>query len=507
MPTMIKLPRSEPFDYDLVPREDREWVDGQLAEFAALVEANPLQGFDPFPKQEQWLASRAKVKMAIAGNRAGKTEVGVAYDLIQCVDKDCLPPWLLPYKFWDRPVSIRVVTMDLGSTLYGVMIPKWQKLTPESQLLTGSWERSFDKQLRILRFKNGSTVQFMSADQDVPKFSGATLDLVHFDEEPPEPNGYAIYRENRMRLVDRAGQMIFTMTPVEGAITWAFDELYEQRHLKGIDVFEWSMLDNPHLPPEEVAAEIASIRSEKERQARIEGKFVHYRGRVLEEFDTDTHVVPVPSRKHVQQLDVVVGIDPGIARGGVVWVGFDKDNHALVFDELYPENQTIDDIAAQVKQKNRLWGITPDFYVIDPSARNRSLTNAESVEGAFLRRGIFTVHGQNDRVAGVMEMKARLENKAMLVAENCEYWLFEQGRWVVAEDEQSGKGDKFTTRGPDHLMDPTRYVVLARPYGVGQVERTPGQRGFRPTYDPDLEPAWDGTRAGGQQQSPMGTYA
>lgn len=505
MPTMIKLPRSEPFDYDLIPEQDREWVDQQLAAFAAMVEANPLQGLDPFPKQCEFMASRAKVKMAICGNRAGKTECGVAYVLIQCVDRDCLPPWLETFKFWDRPVAARVVTMDLGATLFGVMIPKVQKLVPSEQLLGGSWDKAFEKTLRILRFKNGSTIQFMSCDQDVPKFAGAVLDLVLFDEEPPAPNGYDIYRENRKRLIDRAGQMLFTMTPLMG-LSWTYDELYERRHLKGIDVFQWSMLDNPHLPAEEVAAEIADIRSDKERRAIVEGEFVHFRGRVLEEFDEAIHVVPPPSRKHVKGLDVVVGIDPGIARGGVVWVGFDRDNNALVFDELYPGDMKVDEIVPLIRQKNQKWGVVPDVYVIDPTSRNRSPTDGFDVKGLYSRAGINAIDGLNDRVVGIMEMKARLENKALLVAENCEKWLFEQGRWLVAEDEASGKGDRFTTLGPDHLMDPTRYALMFRPYGNLRDRVDPVSRGHRPTYQPDFEDPWAPAQRV-EQWGPMGAYS
>ena len=53
-----------------------------------------------------------------------------------------------------------------------------------------------------------------------------------------------------------------------------------------------------------------------------------------------------------------VGIDPGIRRGGVVWVAFDRDNHMLVFDELYPGSETVPEIAKQIHAKNRLWGLT-----------------------------------------------------------------------------------------------------------------------------------------------------
>jgi hypothetical protein len=145
----------------------------------------------------------------------------------------------------------------------------------------------------------------------------------------------------------------------------------------------------------------------------------------------------------------------------------------LVFDELYPESLTIPQIAEQIKQKNRQWGVSP-VYVIDPSARNRSLVNAESVEGAFAREGIYPSPGQNDRLTGVLQMRARLEQDALLVTENCVNWLFEAKRWLVAKDEVTeeqtptakGSGGSFATIGPDHLMDPTRYVCMERLYHV-----------------------------------------
>jgi len=175
---------------------------------------------------------------------------------------------------------------------------------------------------------------------------------------------------------------------------------------------------------------------------------------------------------------VYVGIDPGIRRGGVVWVAFDRDNHMLVFDELYPENLTVPQIARQIREKNAFWGLTgaaEPLYVIDPSARNRSLVNAENVEGAFAQEGIFTSPGQNDRLTGVLQLRKRLEDRAaLLVTENCVTWLFEAKRWLVAKDEvteeqsPNAKGVSFATIGPDHLMDPTRYVAMERLWFVGE---------------------------------------
>jgi hypothetical protein len=224
------------------------------------------------------------------------------------------------------------------------------------------------------------------------------------------------------------------------------------------------MLDNPHidgaalldmanLPPEEYAA-------------RVEGKFVSFHGRVLNV--GEAHKVDRPPQRHVQGLQTWVGIDPGMARGGVVWVGFDRDNTALLYDELYPGDKLVPEIVQEIKDKNREWGITPVAYVIDPSAKNRSLTDGERVESLFLREGLPTLPGQNDRRTGVMQLRARLGQDGLFISRNCVNALKESERWVVAEDEKTAEdkatagGDSFKTKGPDHLMDPLRYVCMER---------------------------------------------
>jgi len=506
---LVKLPGLAPIDIDAIPPGARPEFDRRLAQFVADAKRNPLYNVEPFGSrlasefrtelltadgerldelagrivrapssdagaQVAFLsAGRVKEKMAIAGNRSGKTHIGVVDDLIQLLDREMLPEWLQPYKAWDPPFRLRVVTMDLNSTLYGVMIPKFQQLVPREALHKGDWDRAFSSSLRTLRFENGSWVQFMSADQDREKHAGADLDRVHFDEEPPPPGGQGIYDENRRRTIDRAGQLMFTMTPLLG-LSFTYDEIYQRRHTPDVQVHQWSMLDNPHLPPQEVVAEIKRCRTEAERRAVIFGDFVHFRGRVLEAF-TDKHIAGTVSREQVAGLDeVVIGFDPGVRQGGVVWCGFDRDNRMLVFDELYPSGESVESISEQMSARNRHWGLRDEnlTVVIDPAAWQRSsVTGTETVATELMRLGWNVLPGQNDRQAGILELQARLERDALRVSRDCASWLYEQERWLVASDEKdaekrarTAKGAQFSTLGPDHLMDPTRYAAMYRTY-------------------------------------------
>ena len=187
-----------------------------------------------------------------------------------------------------------------------------------------------------------------------------------------------------------------------------------------------------------------------------------------------------------------------------------------VFDELYLSNTpltstdpAVDTIVKAIKMKNKRWGIKPLFYVVDPAARIRDMVSAhESVMTALVREGFVTIAGENDRQAGILEMWGRLEAKpaALMVSKSCTNWLYERDRWLVHMDEEgaesrpsAGKGATFTTIGPDHLMDPTRYCALARAWGVSpsktskprdsffdQRNHAPDLAGYRRPYGDDI---------------------
>jgi hypothetical protein len=101
---------------------------------------------------------------------------------------------------------------------------------------------------------------------------------------------------------------------------------------------------------------------------------------------------PPPSGR--EGWDIVVGIDPGLRNAAMVWVGFDNDQRGVVFDEVLLQDRTPADYAKAIEQTNAKWGIREPLYVIDPSARNRSLTNRESVQGELTGWDVPTVPGR-----------------------------------------------------------------------------------------------------------------
>jgi len=473
-PKWEKLSLKEKITYlSSLPPEQKELITSELLALHELRESNPLMFFEPYGKQKEFLKDRSFTKAFFGGNRSGKTTTGIVDDLIQCVDTNVLPEALRKYKRWEPPFYCRIVSPKFGIN-EGVVLDKLRDLCPKDQLHGDRFDKAYDKVHRKLRFKNGSYILFNTADQDRDAHAGVKLHRVHFDEEPEGDHGFEIFKENRNRLADYFpnSQVLFTMTPLFG-LSWTYDEVYERRDEKDVFCIVASMLDNPYIPKEFVDQQLSGL-SKEERAGLIEGHFVHFHGRVLDGF-SEHHLIDPPTGAHVRGLDCYVGIDPGITQGGVIWCGFDRDNSLLVFDELYPRDKDIPTIAAEIKAKNKLWGIAP-IYVIDPSARNRSLTNLESVQGEFYRQQIFPIPGQSDRLAGVLQLRARLEAKTLHVARNCEHLRAEIKRWVIAKDEDTqrmkakGAPGTFATLGADHLIDPLRYVAMQRVWGLNNAQ-------------------------------------
>jgi phage terminase large subunit-like protein len=468
----------------LSPAEQKELRE-VLAGVQDALKRNPLNAYVPHPKQTAFHASPARTRLYVGGNRAGKSTAGAADDLIQALPVEFVPDHLMQFKKFgfDEPFKGRVITPDLGHTME-VVINKFRELTPRDALVNQHWgPGSWDKTKRVLRFENGSTIDFMSTEQDADKFGGVDLHRVHYDEEPSGPNVETIWQESDVRLWDHDGDVILTMTPLFGVSTIVYDKVWipYENGKKGIFAIQASVWDNPHIPPARVREEIKDW-TDEERQARIEGKFVHFAGAFYEEFG-EKHVRVPMTPAEIQKMDTIVGIDPGLERTAVVWVAFDNDNAAFVYAELYEHDKIPKDVAAQIKMTNLRWGVDPSFYVIDPAARIRSQVSREQIQAAYQRAGIPTIYGQNERGPGILEVKRRLqaEPPALVVSEEVRNLRRE---FPLYRKDPKSADDFAALKVNDHALDALRYVCMERPWATyGDADEN-----YWNDYDPGVVP-------------------
>lgn len=464
-----------------LPRAKRREFEEDLRLLDRIYDENPLQKFRPHSDpQREFLEAETRVQAVFAGNRFGKTVTLVVKALIQLIRKDALPEALRSYKRYRPPCYGRIVCPDFD-TLETVVIPAIREWAPRHELKDGSFDAAWDKQLRVLHFVEGSWLQFKTYKQELDQFGGSALHFVGYDEPPPKD----IRRECQMRLIDFGGFEMFAMTPLMG-LGWLYRDIYKQREAPHVTVIRGSIHDNPTLDRDTKEATLAEYaEDDPERRSREWGEFAHFGGMIYQG-GFEHNLIDPPNPEAVRQLDTVVGIDPGLRNAAMVWIGFDGESRAFVYDEVLLQDRTPADYARAIEQTNARWGLGGDpLYVIDPSARSRALVNAESVESELSRLGIHSMPGQNDVEAGVQQVRRRLQHGMLYVSREC------RGLRDEAEEYRAERrldGEFKPVKENDHRIDALRYALMAMPWYVEATITRPMHRLGSRTYSNRVGP-------------------
>lgn len=370
-----------PSDPSRLTMMEAEEFKGVLAEIAGR-QMEALRLFVPLPEQERFFASDAGERIALGGNRGGKTTVTVVeiaravtgqdpHDKYprrdgQCilVGKDLTHCSKVFYKKLFKPGAFKIIRDEATG--------RWRPFNPNSEADAArvhearpappliprrmydekkiAWENKKDEVPKTVRLKNGWTLHFFSSLGAPPQ--GWNVDLVAFDEEIEHPLWYP---EMSARLLDnrhedpetgkvRGGKFLWSATPQSGT-----QQLYDLKcradELRGtpgpiIECFEFGMLDNPWVSDDAKREFIAKFEgNEDEIAVRVYGKFALLGTRVYSEFmPRGVHgcdAFPIP-----EDWTVYAAIDPGrqvcavlfcaLPPPGSMWAG-----RKVVFDELY----------------------------------------------------------------------------------------------------------------------------------------------------------------------------
>lgn len=268
-----------------------------------------------------------------------------------------------------------------------------------------------------------------------------------------------------MRLMRHGGFEMFACTPLKVNTGWMRREIWKNREAPDLTVVKGSIHDNPLLADEEKERAL-SVHPEWERRAREFGDFLDFGGLIYPDFEGCVMDKP-PSLEFLRTLDIVVGIDPGIRNAGIVWVGFDNELQAWVFNEGLLQNKEPPDYAEFIRKENARLGLRGDRigYVCDPTARSRGQATSTTVMSLLENEGIYSNAGQNDHDAGFSQMRARMQHKRFHVSPECR-GLRDEADDYAAKEPDEGKDDSHLepVRGNDHRLDACRYAVMERPW-------------------------------------------
>jgi phage terminase large subunit-like protein len=423
---------------------------------------SPIMFYKPYEskRKAEWYPqlefhkSHAPIKMFIAGNRAGKTVSGAA-------EVSLASEGLHPFTRYPKPMDIWVVSLTNQMSIE-VAEAEIRKLIGRASI------RRWDRQYRVLYLVNGSRIGFKSCEQDINTFGGTSKDLIWFDEEPPGEHGYQIYKECRMRTIDRGGRIIFTLTPVQG-MSWTADEIYEPAIAGDPNFFiiEASTYDNPHLS-EATIKEIEKDCTEDEKEMRFYGKYIQFSGLVYKEFDRTLHIIEphdVPSYcKRYRSIDHGIN-NPTSCH----WYYVNEREEHVCYDEYYQMGKTVAENAEAIKTITGNDKI--EWTTIDPSTDNRDPISGSSIRQEYAKHGITTRAIRADVMSGVNTCKQRLKvndvtkRPGFFVFRTCYAWIKEiqRYRW----QQYRGSNDRNLAEAPqkvlDHAMDDWRYFERSNP--------------------------------------------
>jgi phage terminase large subunit-like protein len=405
---------------------------------------------------------KQKNRWVFGGNRSGKTECGAAGAV-----------WWARGNRPDRENRPGGATGGVGSLSQQVqrdvaqskilhyLNPEWiEKIV----MCTGSRDYAGSGVIDHIVVKNAfgnlSKIGFKSCEAGREKFQGTGLDFVWFDEEPP----YDVYRECRMRLLDRGGELWGTMTPLKG-LTFAYHEIY--LNPRGDDnvwctFMEWG--DNPFLSSSEVE-NLTKNMSEDELESRRYGRFRSAAGLVYNEFDEGVHVVE-PFDVPTGWYDVV-SIDPGLKNPlSAHWYAVDGDGTVYVVAEHYLAGQTIAFHADKIKEISARLGWPKDSRgrvrcLIDSAANQRTLASQKSVAELFGEQGLLVDTRVNKDVwSGLSRVKSYLRPLSappkLYIFKTCPNLIREFKSYFWGEGDSPRKAD-------DHALAELRYYISSRP--------------------------------------------
>ena len=447
----------------------------QEARFAGSALSRYNKGEKVHQKQLLFHKCNKRNRWVFGGNRSGKTECGA-------VEVCWLARGEHPYRRnrasttgWVVSVSYEVQREVAQAKILSYLNPLWIEDIVMEKGSKGSPQSGIIDTIYLKNVFGGiSKIGFKSCDQGREKFAGASLDYVWFDEEPP----YEIYEECIMRVLDKKGDILGTMTPLKG-LSWVYDEIYLNKY-QNPEVFyltmEWA--DNPFLDSDEIGL-LTKAMSGESLDSRRYGRFSTSQGLVYPEFDESLHIIePFPLPFEWQSN---LSIDPGLNNPlSCHFYGKDYDGNIYVVAEHYEQGKDIDYHAdAILKLAERLgWKRNASGMLealIDSAAGQRTLASSKSVVELFFERGIAVNPKVNKELfAGIATVRR------FFAARPARIFIFKSCPNMIREIKSYwwGKGD-CPIKKDDHAMDELRYYLMSHPENKSPKELLPLQARYK----------------------------
>jgi len=449
--------------------EEAEERDRQLR----LIGKRDIGAYVPYPKQQEFHTSNARIRFVLGANSSGKTLSGATEAVWWSTKNHPFKPWVSEIV---GPVHGLVVVVSRGQQqMAGGPQDKLLQYLPEDKIgrkRNGALDitKVKDDAIGTIRLVDGSTITFITSKAKRDTYQGVRANWIWIDEEcVPTPKKWneLVTRvpagDDYDQSEELAGKLYvwMTATPNLDGVTWMQDALYEKANKPDSEYRLWQMAldDNIHMTDASKEAMKTDITGadEVERNARIYGAWQLRKGLIYGMFSRQVHVIPPLSPTDLDQAEKVWRIiDPHDAKPiCVLWVCAMTDRRIIIFDEM-AEQGLVSQVAEWVIRRSLDYEHKIVENIIDYSGNKKTRTaEGKSTTNEFRDHGISCRNSVKLVSTGIGHVKRLLfhnETRApfLYVTANCTKTLSEFSKYSWGPD---GKPKKEH----DEMMDCIRY--------------------------------------------------
>ena len=370
------------------------------------------------------------------------------------------------------------------------VIDRTQQLFPE--VVSGaSWREAENR----WKFPSGAIIQmgFAEHEQDILNFKTFEYNLICFDELTSftEKQYLFMFLRNRTKSADLPPLIRSGTNPGDIGHEWVFRRFIDKR--EPYKIYNETVLinqkdfviarqfipshvwDNPAMPNrEEYIAGIMQMAPE-DVAAYLHGEWSRLAGAMFQPL-VEAESAQLANR----QFSLIRCIDFGISDPTcVLWLAhYPATGVTDVISELYLKDPSLDDVATNIKIREKLMGLgSPVYSVGSPEMFNRQATSGQSIATMLSTLGVYLEKGNIDRMAGWSRLRTLQQRGSLRVWPDDGNWgAVNLKRTLPMLQRNTGLGkdpNDLRPRQEDHAADALRYgimVVYERPEALAKPE-------------------------------------
>lgn len=450
-----------------------------LKELELRASQNQLARYRPYSKQGDFHAAGAtyRERLLMAGNQLGKT-LAAGFEVAMHATGQ-YPDWWVGRRF-EKPIAAWAAGVTGESTrdnpqriLLGRAGSFGTGSIPKASLLDTSSSRGLADSVDTIRVRHASggvsQIALKSYEKGREKWQGETLDLVWFDEEPPQD----IYTEGLTRTNATGGMVMMTFTPLLGMSDVVRRFLMEKP--PGTSVTQMTIDDVDHYTDEQKAMIIASY-PEHEREARTKGIPQLGSGRVFPISESAITCAAFPIPDHWARLG---GLDFGWDHPSAgIQLAWDRDSDCLYVTHAHrAREQTPAMFAAAV----RPWGEYPWAWPHDGLQHDKG--SGDQLAALYRLQGLKMLperatfeDGSSGVEAGIAEMLERMQTGRLKIFQHLLPWFEEFNLYH--------RKDGLIVKENDDLLCATRYALMMKRWAKSKIDLKPKKGAYIPPAAP-----------------------